>query len=119
MKPFDLEKAKAGKLVCTASGEAAEILKYDLANAAGQFLPMLVVVKATSQNVLGYVDEVRTYNLKGQYHNGVESEKDLKMCDDIVKLSLFYDKDTDNFWALRSDSVLYDKYHIKDIEVEI
>lgn len=57
MKPFDIEKAKAGQPVCTGRGEPVRILCYDK---KGDDYPIVALVGIVN----GY-EEIETYTLDG------------------------------------------------------
>lgn len=72
LKPFDLEKAKAGKPVCTRDGRKARIICFD---AEGN-KPLIVLSKINGQEV------ILRYTEKGQsdnFHSPTPREDDLMM----------------------------------------
>ena len=72
MKPFDLEKAKSGKPVCTRDGRKARIICFDRK------------CKYSCYTIIALVgddleDECYSYNDKGLYSVDKETENDLMM----------------------------------------
>ena len=53
LKPFDLQKAKEGKSVCTRDGRKARILCFDLEN---NVCPIVAAVKENNMEVLYHYD---------------------------------------------------------------
>lgn len=70
LKPFDLEKAKAGKPVCTRDGRKARIICFDLKN---DEYPIVAAVGNDSSETLF------SYTTNGEIADGIESDKDLMM----------------------------------------
>ena len=73
LKPFDLEKAKAGKPVCTRDGRKARIICF---NRAGyNMFPIVALIMNGDKE-----SDIYTYRPNGTWdNNGNESEKDLMM----------------------------------------
>ena len=72
MKPFDLEKAKAGALVCTRNGEKARIVCFD---ADSDRFPIVALLKDDDGE-----EYPASFTEKGRFSNGiVDSERDLLM----------------------------------------
>lgn len=72
MKPFDIEKAKAGHPVCTRDGRKARIICYDRDNR------LLRCIVALVTELTG-VEEIYTYTLKGRLRRDEETNHDLVM----------------------------------------
>lgn len=72
MKPFDIEKAKAGHPVCTRNGRKARILCYDRDNRELRCIVALVTEPTG-------LEEIYTYTLKGQISRNEETNHDLMM----------------------------------------
>ena len=70
LKPFDIQKAREGKPVCTRDGRKARILAFDLKN---DEYPIVAAVENDSSEIL------LSYTMNGEIANGVESDKDLMM----------------------------------------
>lgn len=76
MKPFDLEKAKAGSPVCTRSGEKVRIICFDANN--DQY-PIIALASVAGENR----EIVYSYTKEGRYFIGSEkSSKDLFMVEE-------------------------------------
>ena len=72
LKPFDLEKAKDGKPVCTRDGRKARIICFDRIDAK----PILALVRSTD----GKGEDVFDYFVSGKrLANALESDLDLMM----------------------------------------
>lgn len=71
MKPFDLEKAKAGAKVCTRNGLKVEILKFDVKNS---YYPIIAVI--TNNNG---IENCYAYTKDGKYTDLNECPMDLVM----------------------------------------
>lgn len=76
LKPFDLEKAKDGKPVCTRDGRKARIICFDAKRKDNRGIVALVPSKDE-----GYegTDDIITYPINGNYHGGHENDGDLMM----------------------------------------
>lgn len=74
MKPFDIEKAKAGKPVCTRDGKKARIICFDR-NAAEYHIVALIECKGFPNKE----EEIKVYNNAGKYFADGESSHDLMM----------------------------------------
>ncbi len=73
MKPFDLEKAKAGASICTRHGDKARIVCFDADN--DRFPIVALVKEPNSKNELPM-----SFTKKGRFSDGVaDSEYDLLM----------------------------------------
>lgn len=70
LKPFDIQKAKAGKPVCTRDGRKARIICFDLKN---DEYPIVAAVGNDSSETLF------SYTTNGEIADGIESDKDLMM----------------------------------------
>lgn len=70
LKPFDIQKAKEGKPVCTRDGRKARIICFDLKN---DEYPIVAAVEDDSFEVLF------SYTTNGEIIDGIESDKDLMM----------------------------------------
>ena len=70
LKPFDLQKAKDGKPVCTRDGRKARIICFDLKN---DEYPIVAAVGNDSSETLF------SYTTNGEIADGIESDKDLMM----------------------------------------
>lgn len=72
MKPFDLEKAKAGAPVCTRNGLKVKILRFDVKN-----LNYQIAALVTDKNGIEYYEN---YTKDGRYYvAGYEDDMDLVM----------------------------------------
>ena len=72
MKPFDLEKAKAGAPVCTRNGLKVEILKFDVKNSDYPIAAIITLENGT--------EIIESYTNKGEYSICAEEDtKDLIM----------------------------------------
>lgn len=77
MKEFDLKAAKAGKPICTRSGEEVEILKWD---ARGE-CPIIGCIKDKHRSY----DWACSWSINGNFCAGVsDNEADLMMADEII-----------------------------------
>ena len=74
LKPFDLEKAKAGKPVCTRDGRKARIICFDAKRKSGKNIIALV----PSKDYPGFEDFI-FYPNNGNYYGGHENDGDLMM----------------------------------------
>ena len=70
LKPFDIQKAREGKPVCTRDGHKARIICFDLKN---DEYPIVAAVGNDSSETLF------SYTTNGEIANGIESDKDLMM----------------------------------------
>ena len=70
LKPFDIQKAKAGKPVCTRDGRKARIICFDLKN--DEYPIVAAVGNDCFENPFCYTEN-------GKLTNGIESDKDLMM----------------------------------------
>lgn len=70
LKPFDLQKAREGKPVCTRDGRKARIICFDLKN---DEYPIVAAVGNDSFETLF------SYTTNGEIADGIESDKDLMM----------------------------------------
>lgn len=70
MKPFDLEKARAGHPVCTRNGLKARIICFDRRN---DFYPIIALVYD------GIIEQVFTYTLEGHIETSEICDIDLMM----------------------------------------
>ena len=81
MKPFDIEKAKAGEAVCTRDGRDVRIVCYDK---AGDDYPILALVMVDDHEIM------HSFSVSGyQLSKGVQSKSDLFMKDKEVTEWLF------------------------------
>ena len=71
MKPFDIQKAREGKPVCTRDRRKARIICFDLKN--GEY-PIVAAVENDSSEILF------SYTTNGEIADGIEFDKDLMMC---------------------------------------
>ena len=74
LKPFDIQKAREGKPVCTRDGRKARIICFDAKRKDGKSIIALV----PSKNYLGFEDLI-AYRNDGNYHGGHENDGDLMM----------------------------------------
>ena len=74
LKPFDIQKAREGKPVCTRDGRKARIVCFDAKRKDGKSIIALV----PSKNYLGFEDLI-AYRNDGNYHGGHENDGDLMM----------------------------------------
>ena len=70
LKPFDIQKAREGKPVCTRDGRKARIICFDLKN---DEYPIVAAVENDSSETLF------SYTTNGEIADGIESDKDLMM----------------------------------------
>ena len=70
LKPFDIQKAREGKPVCTRDGRKARIFCFDLKN---DEYPIVAAVENDSSETLF------SYTTNGEIADGIESDKDLMM----------------------------------------
>lgn len=70
MKPFNLERAKAGDPVCTADGRPVEILKFDL---GGTKFPIIGIVRKNG------VEYAYQWTIDGQLSTNRPSKLNLQM----------------------------------------
>lgn len=95
MKPFDLEKAKAGAKVITRDGKAARIVCFDRKD---RDHPILALVPETPQH-----ERLLTLTLEGSWHlDGAPSRLDLFMAPEITTyyVPLIRNKDTDHIFTV-------------------
>ncbi len=71
MKPFDLEKAKAGAKVCTRNGYKVEILRFDVKN---PYYPIIAVITNDDG-----IENYYAYTKDGKYTDLNECPMDLVM----------------------------------------
>ena len=70
LKPFDIEKAKAGKPVCTRDGHKARIISFDRTGCR----PIVALI----ENIDEEEEDVLCYHLDGSYNCGaIHSDNDL------------------------------------------
>lgn len=79
MKPFDLEKAKAGKPVVTRDGRPVRIICFNMVDNNGGY-PLVALVC----NKNG-VEEIRSYNQEGHFIKGDEHDLDLLMFSELTE----------------------------------
>ena len=72
LKPFDLEKAKDGKPVCTRDGHKARILCYDL---KGAEYPIVAAVETRDR----FAESIFGYDKNGRFDHDTENNNDLMM----------------------------------------
>ena len=72
LKPFDLQKAKEGKPVCTRDGRKARILCYDL---KGAEYPIVAAVETRNC----FAESICVYDKNGRFDHDTENNNDLMM----------------------------------------
>lgn len=72
LKPFDLQKAREGKPVCTRDGRKARIICFDFRDAD----EICCIIAAVDY---GEAEKIHYYDLYGKYRGGDSSEYDLMM----------------------------------------
>lgn len=97
MKPFDLEKAKAGAKICTRSGNQARIICFDVRD---RHYPIVALITKKRNNfidcIMNDIDPltecVCAYTIEGKYYNekvhdycAPEHEWDLMLADEEQK----------------------------------
>ena len=91
LKPFDIQKAREGKPVCTRDGRKARIICFDLKN---DEYPIVAAVENDSSETLF------SYTTNGEIADGIESDKDLMMLPEkkegwiVIHKEAIYDKET-------------------------
>lgn len=70
MKPFNLEKAKVGKPVCTRDGRPVRIVEFNMKN---ENFPIIAIVSCENE------EKATTFTKEGGYYVGMSSDKDLMM----------------------------------------
>lgn len=70
MKPFNLEEAKAGNIICTRNGNSARIVDF---NFKKKDFPIVAIVS------VGNIEKICTYTSNGSYYEDKESDEDLMM----------------------------------------
>ena len=100
LKPFDLEKAKGGKPVCTRDGRKVRIICFDAKRKDNRGIVALVPSKDE-----GYegTDDIITYPINGNYHGGHENDGDLMMLPEkkIGWVNVYYN---------RTDGITFSKH---------
>lgn len=111
MKPFDLEKAKAGEPVQTKNGFPVKILFFDAKN------DYPIVALITNQ---AGEDLVESYTLQGTFYETSESDQDLRMVSKVwkpkVDIAIFREKLQTNYWLLAYVYEFYGTYEFKPAE---
>ena len=74
LKPFDLDKAKAGKQVCTRDGRKARVVCFD----AKRKDEKCIIALVPSKDYPGFEDLI-AYPNNGNYYGGYENDGDLMM----------------------------------------
>ena len=72
LKPFDIQKAREGKPVCTRDGKKARILCYDL---KGAEYPIVVAVETRDR----FAESIFGYDKNGRFDHDTENNNDLMM----------------------------------------
>ena len=72
LKPFDIQKAREGKPVCTRDGRKARILCYDL---KGAEYPIVAAVEKRDS----FAESVFSYDKNGRFDHNTENNNDLIM----------------------------------------
>lgn len=72
LKPFDIQKAREGKPVCTRDGRKARIICFDFRDAD----EICCIIAAVDY---GEAEKIHYYDLYGKYRGGDSSEYDLMM----------------------------------------
>lgn len=72
LKPFDIQKAKEGKPVCTRDGKKARILCYDLKRAE---YPIVAAIEPRDR----FAESVLSYDKNGRFEHNTENNNDLMM----------------------------------------
>ena len=110
LKPFDLEAAKAGKLICTRDGRKARIVCFDRIDAK----PILALVLSTD----GKGEDVLSYFVSGKrMANSLESDLDLMMLPEEKEGYVnLYHNCNDKYAARLGNTVIYkDKEFAEDM----
>ena len=76
LKPFNLEDAKAGKLVCTRDGRKARIICFDLKD---KDRPIVAAIRDNCMFGNEYAETLFCYSIKGVVDERNESDEDLMM----------------------------------------
>ena len=79
LKPFDIQKAREGKPVCTRDGRKARIICFDYKGDSNAY-PILALI--STSNLRGVPSEIiAKYTEDGRYakYNNVENNEDLMM----------------------------------------
>lgn len=98
LKPFDLQKAKAGKPVCTRDGRKARIICFDAKRKDEKSIIALV----PSKDYPGFEDLI-AYPNNGNYHGGHENDGDLMMFPEKKEgwVNVYYDNDASSHRGCR------------------
>lgn len=72
LKEFDIEAAKAGRLVCTRDGRKARIICFD----ANSPRPIIALINTTDEDGREF-EMIENYYNSGQHYDGVDSHTDL------------------------------------------
>ena len=95
LKPFDIQKAREGKPVCTRDGRKARIICFDAKRKDEKNIIALV----PSKDYPGFEDLI-AYPNNGNYHGGYENDGDLMMLPEkkegwiVIHKEAIYDKET-------------------------
>ena len=102
LKPFDLEKAKAGKPVCTRSRNKARIICFDRKDEDNQY-PIVALIQEDWRESVSFFSE------DGHAApNGIETSIDLMMLPEKHEGWVnIYETDNDKFSAVTGSSYLY------------
>ena len=123
LKPFDLQEAKQGKLVCTRDGRKARIICFDR-KGVNMFPIVALIMNGDKES------DIYTYRPNGLWgNNGNESEKDLMMLPEKKEgwVNVYYDNDASSHRGCRAiydtkeQAVKYlasDKQHIATVKIE-
>ena len=92
LKPFDIQKAKAGKPVCTRDGRKARIICFD----AKKIDEKNIIALVPSKYCPGFEDLI-AYPNNGNYYRGHESDGDLMMLPEKKEMWINIYKSTTNY----------------------
>lgn len=127
LKPFDLQKAKAGKPVCTRDGRKARIICFDYAGETGYY-PIVALVSYDRGNncyerVLKYTSD-GLFNKYGDYKH----DEDLMMLPEKEEgwVNIYHDREgnvytDENVYNREEDAIIFcphDKYRVATVKVE-
>lgn len=111
MKPFNLDKAKAGKPVCTRGGRKARIICFDAKS--GTKNDVCLVTLVTEE---GGIERVCTHNNEGKYFHSWKSDSDLMMAEAIETLPNSWEEFCDSYpienneYYLDDDSTICERF---------
>ena len=97
LKPFDIQKAREGKSVCTRDGRKARIICFD--RKGYNMFPIVALIMNDDRE-----SDIYTYRPNGTWNNsGNESDKDLMMLPEKKEgwVNVYYDNDASSHRGCR------------------